>query len=85
MQLSVKFLQLICLGILVFNASKLYSCTTVFANNKGSNKVVARTVDLYMSDSPMLVTHARGEQHNGDAGENSLTWKSKFGNLVVTA
>ena len=32
-----------------------------------------------------LVVHPRGSEHNGDAGKNSLSWKSKYGNLVVTA
>lgn len=71
--------------ISVIATSTSYSCTTVFANDKGSNKVVARTVDLYVSDNPLLVTHPRGTQHNGEAGENSISWKSKYGNLVVTA
>jgi choloylglycine hydrolase len=80
-----KLLPILLLTTLVIASSPAYSCTTVFANDKGSNKVVARTVDLYVSDTPMLVTHPRGTKHSGDAGENSLSWKSKYGNLVVTA
>ena len=80
-----RLLQTLFLAALVFTSSTTYSCTTVFANNKGSNKVVARTVDLFVSDMPMLITYPRGTQHNGEAGENSLSWKSKYGNLVVTA
>jgi penicillin V acylase-like amidase (Ntn superfamily) len=82
---SRKFLQVSLLGTLVLASSHAFSCTTVFANDKGNNKVVARTVDLYTSDMPLLVTNARGTEQNGNSGDNSLHWKSKYGNLVVTA
>lgn len=83
--LPKRVLQATFLTAFVMTSSVSYSCTTVFANNKGSNKVVARTVDLYVSDTPMLVVNPRDSQHNGDAGANSLSWKCKYGNLVVTA
>ncbi|MDR3476441.1 MAG: linear amide C-N hydrolase [Gammaproteobacteria bacterium] len=83
--LSKKLLQTSLLTTLMITSFNAYSCTTVFANNKGSNKVVARTVDLYVSDTPMLVSNPRGTKHSGDAGKNSLSWQSKYGNLVVTA
>ncbi len=72
-------------SLLILSSLPSYSCTTVFANNKGSNKVVARTVDLYISDTPLLIAQPRGTQHSGNTGKNSLSWKSKYGNLVVTA
>jgi choloylglycine hydrolase len=61
------------------------SCTAVFSNNKGPNKVVARSMDLYISDEPMIVTQPRGKTRSGQAGKNSLGWTSKYGSLVVTA
>jgi penicillin V acylase-like amidase (Ntn superfamily) len=82
---SRRILQLSLLGIIMTAAAGAHCCTTVFANNKGPYKVVARTVDLYVSDHPMLVTNPRGAEHHGEAGDNSLTWKVKYGNLVVTA
>lgn len=62
-----------------------YSCTAVFANDKGPSKVVARSMDLFISDNPKIVTMPRGKVHAGEAGDNSLTWQSKYGSLVVTA
>lgn len=61
-----------------------YSCTTVFANNKGPKKVVARTMDLYVFDAPKIVVYPRGMKRNGEAGPHSLNWTSKYGNVVVT-
>ena len=69
---------------LLLTGSNVFSCTTVFANNKGPAKVVARSMDLYLSDTPMILVQPQGQMHSGDAGENSLTWKSKYGSLVVT-
>lgn len=62
-----------------------YSCTSVFANDKGDTLAVARTMDLYISDTPLLVSQPKGTHHTGEAGENSVSWASKYGNLVVTA
>lgn len=64
--------------------SNAFSCTTVFANDKGPANVVARSMDLYLSDMPMILTQPRGLTHSGQAGEHSLTWTSKYGSLVVT-
>ena len=62
-----------------------HGCTTVFANDKGPNKVVARTMDLYRSDEPLIKALPRGQQHNGQTGKNSMTWHSKYGSVVMTA
>ena len=62
-----------------------YSCTAVFANNKGAMMVVARTMDLFVSDEPQILVMPRGKMHVGEAGKNSLKWQAKYGSLVVTA
>ena len=80
-----KLLQASLLTSIAIISAKTYSCTTVFANNKGKTKVIARTLDLYISDMPMIVINPRGTEHNGDTEKNVLSWKSKYGNLVVTA
>ena len=61
------------------------SCTTVFANDKGPVKVVARTMDLFVSDKPLIMTHPRGKAYTGGTGENTVKWVSKYGSVVVTA
>jgi choloylglycine hydrolase len=61
-----------------------YSCTTVFWNNNSQAKVVARSVDLYAPDMPKIVVYPRGIERNGEGGENSLKWKSKYGSVVVS-
>lgn len=62
----------------------VYSCTTIFYNTK-PYQVVARSTDLYVSDLPLIKAQPRGQNRNGEAGKNSLAWKSKYGSVVVTA
>lgn len=66
-------------------SSHTWSCTTVFANDKGTSKVVARSMDLYISDMPLIVTQPRGLARTGQTGDKPLAWKSKYGSLIVTA
>lgn len=62
-----------------------YTCTTVFSNDHGPTQVVARTMDLYLSDSPLLKVNPRGIERLGNAGENSAHWTSTYGSVVITA
>lgn len=80
-RLSLKIFGVLTLGLL---ASPSYSCTTVFSSDNGNAKVVARSMDLFTTDSPLIMTRPRGAARNGEAGDNSLTWQSKYGNVVVT-
>ena len=70
---------------MTFFANIGLSCTTVFWNNNGIANVVARSTDLFISDSPKLVIKPRGMTNVGEAGDNSLKWTSKYGSVVVTA
>ncbi|MDP3558855.1 MAG: linear amide C-N hydrolase [Legionellaceae bacterium] len=71
--------------LILLTSPHVMSCTNVFANDKGDAKVVARSMDLYVSDMPMILTQPQGQTRSGEAGEHSLTWTSKYGSLVVTA
>jgi penicillin V acylase-like amidase (Ntn superfamily) len=63
----------------------IHACTTVFSNENGPTLVVARTMDLYISDSPRLHVYPKGMERMGKAGENSAHWTSHFGSVVITA
>jgi penicillin V acylase-like amidase (Ntn superfamily) len=81
-----KYFLFIGMTLSLCSISKLtISCTTVFANDKGSLKVVARTMDLFISDQPLIVTHPRGASYSGGTRQNTLKWQSKYGSVVVTA
>ena len=70
---------------LILMATRTYTCTTVFSNTHGPTQVVARSMDLYMSDSPRLTVYPREMKRIGKAGENSAHWTSRYGSVVITA
>ena len=80
-----KHLKLVSALMFGITTSHTYACTTVFMNNKGSTLAVARTMDLYISDQPTIDIEPRGVNRSGLTGKNALTWKSKYGNVIVTA
>ncbi len=61
------------------------ACSVAFWNNNKEAKTVARTMDLYMSDEPLMLLYPRGMERKGNVGDNSAQWKSKYGSVVVTA
>lgn len=61
------------------------ACSVAFWNNNNKAKVVARSMDLYTSDMPQLEVHPAGLDRKSTAGKKPLTWKSKYGSVVVTA
>ncbi|RUR11252.1 linear amide C-N hydrolase [Legionella septentrionalis] len=76
-------------GLIISLACHLFSpqaisCTRVFWNNNEVAKVAARSTDLFTQDSPLIKAYPRGTEHQGEAGRNSLKWKSRYGNVVVT-
>lgn len=65
-------------------ANITFGCTTIFWNDNNQSKVVARSVDLFTPDMPRIIVYPRGTVHDGEAGQNSLNWTSKYGNIVVS-
>lgn len=62
-----------------------FACTRVFWNTNQKAKVSGRTMDLFIDDKPRMVVYPRGRERDGQAGPNSLKWKSKYGSVVLTA
>lgn len=78
-------LSVVALITLSFVSSHSQACSLAFWNNNEVAKTVARSMDLYMSDEPMLVVYPRGLARTGDAGEKSIKWTSKYGSVALTA
>ncbi len=70
-------------GAILFSSfSSLEACSRIFWDNQ-INKVTSRTMDVYMDDTPCFTMYSRGMLRDGNAGDNSLKWTSKYGSLVV--
>ncbi|BDV34958.1 linear amide C-N hydrolase [Methylocystis iwaonis] len=65
--------------------SSAFACSRILWNTDQAN-VVARTMDLYMSDKARIAVFPRGASHGGPAGmPNMLSWKSKYASVGATA
>lgn len=63
-----------------------FACSRVFWNDNGQANVVARTMDLYMSDKAELVVSPQGLVREGLTGDsNAANWTAKYGSATVTA
>lgn len=71
--------------LLSFTATSLLACSVVFWNNNGVADVVARTMDLYISDQPLIVVMPRGMNHKAHVASQPAEWMSKYGSVVITA
>jgi len=61
------------------------ACSVAFWNNNSQAKAVARSMDLYTSDMPLLQVNPAGVQRKSTVGKIPLTWTSRYGSVVVTA
>lgn len=66
-------------------ATSALACSRLLWNTDQAN-VVARSMDLYMSDKARIAVFPRGLSHSGPAGmPNMLSWKSKYASVAATA
>lgn len=72
--------------LITATAAPAMACSRILWNENGEANVVARTMDLYMSDQAELVVSPKGQEHNGLVEEGAnLEWVSKYGSVGVTA
>jgi len=77
-----------CLAMLAAAAgpADAQACSRIFWNSNDQAKVVARTMDLFMSDAARIVATPRGIARVSDTGDGKpLAWTARYGALVVTA
>lgn len=63
---------------------ELESCTRVFWNNNAQAKIVARTMDLFISDEPQMWVNPRGIYHQSKIA-NGLEWTAIHGSVSISA
>ena len=61
------------------------SCSRVLWNDNGQTVAVGRSMDWFEDMKTDLWAFSRGTQREGQAGNNSLKWTSKYGSLAATA
>jgi len=70
--------------VLLILFSQLDACTRLFWNDNEQAKIVARTMDLFISDEPQLWVNRRGVHQQCEI-ENGLEWVSIYGSVSISA
>ncbi|WP_233270687.1 linear amide C-N hydrolase [Chachezhania sediminis] len=60
------------------------ACTRVVYHGPEGRVLTARSMDWSLPMLSNLWVFPRGMERNGEAGENSLTWTSKYGSMIVS-
>lgn len=66
-------------------SSNSFACTRAFLNQYPGYMVSARNLDFFGPVDPSLVITPKGIKHNGGDDASSLSWKVKYGSVVVYA
>ena len=61
-----------------------FACTRIVYLGAGNTVLTARSMDWKTDVGTNLWIFPRGMERNGEAGENSITWTSKYGSVVAT-
>lgn len=81
----MKFICLTLLGVLSIAANNAKACTRVVY--KGPNELVltGRSMDFSIDIPANLWVFPRGMKRNGEVGESSVTWTSKYGSVMTSS
>ncbi|MFZ1320171.1 MAG: linear amide C-N hydrolase [Ignavibacteria bacterium] len=82
MEKIFSVLVFICLLTLT---NTVYPCTRVVYNGPNGTILTARSMDWETEIYTNLWIFPKGMDRNGEAGANSLKWKSKYGSVVAAA
>lgn len=72
-------------GIQLFLSFEAESCTRIFWNDKPQAKIVARTMDLFISDESQIWINPRGLYRESKVDANGLKWTSIYGSVSISA
>lgn len=76
--------SLVFLSIIIFS-SKAIACTRVVYEGLNGTIITARSMDWKGTIPANLWVFPRGIERNGEAGNNSVKWKSKFGSVITSS
>jgi len=70
--------------LILIQASNSKACTRVVYEGPNGTIITARTMDWKDDILSNMWLFPRGMERNGEAGPNSLTWKSKYGSVILS-
>ncbi|HMS64837.1 MAG TPA: linear amide C-N hydrolase [Ignavibacteria bacterium] len=79
-------LKLLCLSILFLTTiTESKACSRVVYQGPNGNIITARSMDWKDEIPANLWLFPRGMERSGEAGSNSVKWRSKYGSIVTSA
>jgi choloylglycine hydrolase len=79
------FVLLLCAVMNIFFTLEATACTRVVYQGPENTIITARSMDWKAEIQPNMWIFPRGMQRNGEVGTNSVTWKSRYGSVVVSS
>ena len=84
--ISKKSLLLFIIAVLFISVSNNSSaCTRLVYKGPNNYIITARSMDWKSEIPANIWIFPRGMERNGEAGSNSVKWKSKYGSIVTSA
>ncbi len=85
MKTWIKTTLLLTSLLIPYQTSQLQACTRFVYKGTGDLYITARSMDWMEDVKTNLWIFPRGMDRNGEAGPNSVKWKSKYGSVVASA
>lgn len=80
------YFPIVFLGVINFiPPTETEACTRVVYHGTNSTIITARSMDWKDEIPANLWIFPRGMERNGEAGPNSIKWKSKYGSIIASA
>ncbi|MGE6352786.1 linear amide C-N hydrolase [Flavobacterium sp. NPDC079362] len=85
MKTKIKILTLSAFLSIAIFSEKAIACTRVVYEGLDGTIITARSMDWKTEIPANLWVFPRGIDRNGEAGNNSVKWKSKFGSVITSS
>ena len=79
------FVLLLCAVMNIFFTLEATACTRVVYQGPENTVITARSMDWKDEIPANMWIFPRGMQRNGEVGPNSITWKSRYGSVIVSS
>jgi choloylglycine hydrolase len=79
------FVLLLCAVMSIFFTIEATACTRVVYHGPENTVITARSMDWKDEIPANMWIFPRGLQRNGEVGPNSITWKSRYGSVIVSS
>lgn len=81
---KISLLSILSIGMLIIS-SRTEACTRVVYKGPNGTVITARSMDFSIEIPANLWQFPRGMQRDGETGQNTVRWTSKYGSIVTSS